>query len=176
MLLHHFLLTQRRLRPLRYLITAPLSLRLDAVETVLLQLFDFTTEVRVYVFLKTSMAPDHVVLAQEIVTLNAQNQHQAAAKVRVRRQGQPSSPPPPSSSPPSTLCPLPLQLFPGQLPPTTSHVILHVQSAEINQHLSVPVSRTNGFLFIQTDKPLYTPHQSSERRPPRSRAAAPHLD
>lgn len=69
---------------LRYLITAPLSLRLDAVETVLLQLFGFTEEVTVYVFLKTSMAPDHVVLAQEVVTLNATNHHQAAAKVQVR--------------------------------------------------------------------------------------------
>ncbi|XP_034396896.1 complement C5 isoform X2 [Cyclopterus lumpus] len=120
-----------------YLVTAPLSLRLDAVETVLLQLFGFTNEVTVYVFLKTSMAPDHVVLAQEVVTLNAQNHHQAAAQV---------------------------QLHPGQLGRSVSHVILHVQSAEINQHLSVSVSRTNGFLFLQTDKPLYTPLQSVKVR------------
>jgi len=66
-------------------VTAPLSLRLDAVETVLLQLFGFMNEVKVYVFLKTSMAPDHVVLAQEVVTLNAQNHHQATAQVQVRR-------------------------------------------------------------------------------------------
>ncbi|KAK2838185.1 hypothetical protein Q5P01_015397 [Channa striata] len=66
-----------------YMITAPLSLRLDAVETVLLQLFGFSEEVRVYVFLKTSMAPNHVVLAQEVVNLNAQNNYQAAAKVRL---------------------------------------------------------------------------------------------
>ncbi|XP_011613600.2 complement C5 isoform X1 [Takifugu rubripes] len=120
-----------------YLITAPLSLRLDAMETVLLQLFGFTNEVRVYVFLKTSMAPDHEVLAQEAITLNTQNHHQATAKVR---------------------------LYPGRLPRTMSHVILHVQSAEINQHLSIPVSRTNGFLFIRTDKPVYTPHQSIKVR------------
>uniref|UniRef100_A0A3Q3ILA5 NTR domain-containing protein n=1 Tax=Monopterus albus TaxID=43700 RepID=A0A3Q3ILA5_MONAL len=88
-------------------------------KTVLLQLFGFSEEVTAYVFLKTSMAPNHVVLAQEVVTLNAQNQHQAAAKVRV---------------------------------------------TEVNQHLSVAVSRTNGFLFIQTDKPLYTPHQSVKVR------------
>ncbi|XP_078027275.1 complement C5 [Epinephelus lanceolatus] len=120
-----------------YLITAPLSFRLDAVETVLLQLFGFTDEVTVYVFLKTSMAPDHVVLAREVVTLNTKNNHQAAAKVKLR---------------------------PGQLDKSVSHVILHVQSAEVNQHLSVSVSRTNGFLFIQTDKPLYTPHQSVKVR------------
>lgn len=61
-----------------------------------------------------------------------------------------------------TLCVSLLQLFPNQLEKSLTHVILHVQSAEINQHLSVPVSRSNGFLFIQTDKPLYTPHQSGE--------------
>ncbi|KAM9858664.1 complement C5 [Aulostomus maculatus] len=120
-----------------YLVTAPLSVRLDAMETVLLQLFGFSEEVRVYVFLKTSMALDHVILAKEIVTLNTQNHHQAAAKVRI---------------------------FPGQLDKSVGHVILHIQSAEINQHLSVPVSRDNGFLFIQTDKPLYTPQQSVKVR------------
>ena len=53
------------------------------METVLLQLFGFSEEKMVYVFLKTSMAPDHVVLAREVVTLNTHNHHQAAAKVRV---------------------------------------------------------------------------------------------
>ncbi|KAK5910587.1 hypothetical protein CesoFtcFv8_004410 [Champsocephalus esox] len=120
-----------------YLITAPLALRLDAVETVLLQLFGFTEEVHVHVFLKTSMAPDHRVLVREAVTLNAQNQHQAPARVKLRL---------------------------GQLDKSASHVILHVQSAEINQHLSISVSRTNGFLFVQTDKPLYTPHQAVKVR------------
>ncbi|CAJ1069578.1 complement C5 isoform X1 [Xyrichtys novacula] len=120
-----------------YLITAPLSLRLGAVETVLLQLFDFTQEVRVYVFLKTSMGRDQVVLAREVVTLNAQNNYQAVARVR---------------------------LLPDQLDKSVSHVILHIQSAEISQHLSIPVSRSNGFLFIQTDKPLYTPNQSVKVR------------
>ncbi|XP_026177274.1 complement C5 [Mastacembelus armatus] len=120
-----------------YLITAPLSLRLDAFETVLLQLFGFSEEVRAHVFLKTSMAPNHVVLAREVVVLNTQNNYQAAAKVR---------------------------LYPGQLDKSVKNVILHVQSTEINQHLSVPVTRINGFLFIQTDKPLYTPHQGVKVR------------
>lgn len=91
---HHFLFhhhVEDVRSSLRYLITAPLSLRLDAVETVLLQLFGFTDQVRVYVFLKTSMAPDHVVLAQEVVTLDTQNHHQAAAKLRVRHDTQSES-------------------------------------------------------------------------------------
>ncbi|XP_070760148.1 complement C5 [Enoplosus armatus] len=120
-----------------YLITAPLSLRLDAVETVLLHLFGYTDEVEIYVYLKTSMAPNHVVLVQEVVTLNAANNHQATAQVR---------------------------LHPGKLDKSVNDVILHVQSDHFNNHLSVPVSRTNGFMFIQTDKPLYTPHQSVKVR------------
>ncbi|XP_068617056.1 complement C5 [Brachionichthys hirsutus] len=123
--------------PRSYLITAPLSLRLDAEENVVVQLFGFTDQVDVYVFLRTSMAPNHVVLAKKMVTLNPQNHYQAAAKVR---------------------------LYTGQLHQSVDHVILHVQSREINQHLSVPVSRANGYLFIQTDKPLYTPHQSVKVR------------
>uniref|UniRef100_A0A3Q3BGX5 Complement C5 n=1 Tax=Kryptolebias marmoratus TaxID=37003 RepID=A0A3Q3BGX5_KRYMA len=120
----------------QYLITAPLSLHLDAMETVFLQLFGFTSEVSVYVFLKTSMAPDQKILSQDVVRLNSLNSFQGVANVRVGSD--------------------------------VDHVVLHVQSDQINQHLSVPVSRTNGFLFIQTDKPLYTPHQKGENPTPSS--------
>ncbi|XP_055367268.1 complement C5 isoform X2 [Betta splendens] len=118
-----------------FLITAPLSLRLDAQERVVVQVFGFSEPVTVYVFLKTSMAPNHAVLAREAVTLNSQNKYQADAKVRLR-----------------------------QLDKSLTQVVLHVQSPEINQHVFIPVSRTNGFLFIQTDKPLYTPDQSVKVR------------
>lgn len=52
---------------------------------MLLQLFEFSEPVTVYVFLRTSMAPNHVVLAETAVNLNAQNNYQATAKLRVRR-------------------------------------------------------------------------------------------
>uniref|UniRef100_A0A3B3X8U0 Anaphylatoxin-like domain-containing protein n=1 Tax=Poecilia mexicana TaxID=48701 RepID=A0A3B3X8U0_9TELE len=120
-----------------FLITAPLSVCLDAVETVFVQLFGSSTEETVYVFLKTSMARDHRELSKDSLRLNSQNNYQGVAKVR--------------------LLPLPENK-------NLNHVILHVQSNGINRHLSIPVSRSNGFLFIQTDKPLYTPHQKVKVR------------
>uniref|UniRef100_A0A3B5MI93 Anaphylatoxin-like domain-containing protein n=1 Tax=Xiphophorus couchianus TaxID=32473 RepID=A0A3B5MI93_9TELE len=118
-----------------FLITAPLSVCLEAVETVFVQLFGSSTEETVYVFLKTSMAPDHRELSKDSLRLNSQNNYQGVAK----------------------LLPLPENK-------DLNHVILHIQSNGINRYLSIPVTRSNGFLFIQTDKPLYTPHQKVKVR------------
>uniref|UniRef100_A0A3B5MIA9 Anaphylatoxin-like domain-containing protein n=1 Tax=Xiphophorus couchianus TaxID=32473 RepID=A0A3B5MIA9_9TELE len=118
-----------------FLITAPLSVCLEAVETVFVQLFGSSTEETVYVFLKTSMAPDHRELSKDSLRLNSQNNYQGVAKVRVRNPSE-----------------------------DLNHVILHIQSNGINRYLSIPVTRSNGFLFIQTDKPLYTPHQKVKVR------------
>ncbi|KAF6715641.1 Complement C5 [Oryzias melastigma] len=121
----------------QYLVTAPSSFRVDALETVFVQLFGYTSEVTVFVFLKDSMAPGHTVLSRDVLILNANNKYQALANV---------------------------QLYPNVLKKDIQKVVLHVQSDEINSHVLVPVSRNNGFLFIQTDKPLYTPHQKVKVR------------
>ncbi|KAK7899565.1 hypothetical protein WMY93_020418 [Mugilogobius chulae] len=89
-----------------FLVAAPLSFRLDAVEKVVLQVFGFSDPVTVYVFVRKTM------------------------------------------------------LFTEQVDDTMDHVILHVQSESFNQNIRVPLSRTNGFLLVQTDKPLYTPQQT----------------
>uniref|UniRef100_A0A3P9KV19 Anaphylatoxin-like domain-containing protein n=1 Tax=Oryzias latipes TaxID=8090 RepID=A0A3P9KV19_ORYLA len=123
-----------RVQHCRYLVTAPSSFRVDAVETVFVQLFGYTREVTVFVFLKDSMAPNHKLLSRDVLTLNANNKFQALANVQVRNS-------------------LDIQ-----------KVVLHVQSDEINNHVFVPISRSNGFMFIQTDKPLYTPHQNVKVR------------
>ncbi|XP_077570688.1 complement C5-like [Stigmatopora nigra] len=120
-----------------YLVSTPIALHVDAEETVLVQMFGLTQEVNVYVFIKTSMAPDHQILSRQMMSLNTENHHQAIVSVRI---------------------------FSDQLESTAAHVILHVQSVLINQHLLLPVSRQNGFLFIQTDKPLYTPLQNVKVR------------
>uniref|UniRef100_A0A3P9H4Z3 Complement C5 n=1 Tax=Oryzias latipes TaxID=8090 RepID=A0A3P9H4Z3_ORYLA len=124
-------------QPKSYLVTAPSSFRVDAVETVFVQLFGYTREVTVFVFLKDSMAPNHKLLSRDVLTLNANNKFQALANV---------------------------QLYPNVLTKDIQKVVLHVQSDEINNHVFVPISRSNGFMFIQTDKPLYTPHQNVKVR------------
>ncbi|CAL8343814.1 unnamed protein product [Lota lota] len=120
-----------------YLVTAPKYLRLDAVETVLVQLFGYTQQVELYVILKSTMAPDTVRYSEERLVLNQANNYQAAAKV---------------------------QVFPKDLVKGATHVILLVQGAAINDHRRIEISRSNGFMFIQTDKPLYTPEQSVKVR------------
>uniref|UniRef100_A0A665VUW4 Alpha-2-macroglobulin bait region domain-containing protein n=1 Tax=Echeneis naucrates TaxID=173247 RepID=A0A665VUW4_ECHNA len=112
-----------------YLITAPSSWCLDASETVLIQMFEFTQPVTVEVSLKTTA---QVLLTREVVNLNARNNFQAIARVRVDK--------------------------------SVTHVLLHVQSSVMTHELRIPLTRSNGFLFIQTDKPLYTPHQSVKVR------------
>lgn len=118
-----------------FLVVAPRSFRLDATEKVVVQLFGFTEPVNVYVFLKKTMADMHMV--QQMVTLTAQNQHQGEVHLR---------------------------LLPENVNDKMNQVVLHVISDAINHHVLVPISRSNGFMFIQTDKPLYTPQQNVKVR------------
>ncbi|XP_030213975.1 complement C5 isoform X26 [Gadus morhua] len=120
-----------------YLVTAPTSLRLDAVETVLVQLFGFTQPVELYVILKSTQGSQSVKYSEERLTLNQANNYQAAAKVQV----------------------LPKDLVEG-----ASNVVLLVQGSGINDQRVIDISRSNGFMFIQTDKSLYTPEQSVKVR------------
>ncbi|CAL1615452.1 unnamed protein product [Knipowitschia caucasica] len=113
-----------------FVVVAPLSFRLDAMERVVVQVFGFTETVPVSVFVRKSMA-DPPIQQQEVV-LTAANHHMGEAQIR---------------------------LFPKDVDDSMDHVILHVRSGSFNQHVSVRLSRTNGFLLVQTDKPLYTPRQ-----------------
>uniref|UniRef100_A0A4W5LEG8 Complement C5 n=1 Tax=Hucho hucho TaxID=62062 RepID=A0A4W5LEG8_9TELE len=121
-----------------YLITAPKLLRLDASEKVVIQLFGYTQEANVHVYLKSSMDAAHIKYADQFVTLNTQNGFQEAVTLRI---------------------------FPSTFLKDATHAYLEVIVPEqFAQHVKIPVSRKNGFLFIQTDKRIYTPEQSVKVR------------
>ncbi|XP_071013377.1 complement C5 [Oncorhynchus clarkii lewisi] len=121
-----------------YLITAPKLLRLDASEKVVIQLFGYTQEANVHVYLKSSMDASHIKYADQFVTLNTQNGFLEAVTLRI---------------------------FPSTFLKDATHAYLEVIVPEqFAQHVKIPVSRKNGFLFIQTDKGIYTPEQSVKVR------------
>ncbi|KAI1900562.1 hypothetical protein AGOR_G00051200 [Albula goreensis] len=119
-----------------YLVTAPKILRLDAAEKVVVQLFGYEQDSVFIVSLKSH--PDKKkTFATESITLTAKNGYQGAATLR---------------------------LFPTDLPKDVTMVYLEARSSDFTMGEKLPVSRNNGFLFIQTDKPLYTPEQSVKVR------------
>ncbi|XP_036453933.1 complement C5 isoform X2 [Colossoma macropomum] len=119
-----------------YLITAPKLWRVDSTETVLVQLFGYDQETTVNLYIKDSLAKDAKIFASQTVKLNAQNYYQAAATLRI---------------------------FQG-IRKEDTEVYLEAMSGSFSTHIIIPLSRENGFLFIQTDKPLYTPEQKVEVR------------
>ncbi|XP_043096088.1 complement C5 [Puntigrus tetrazona] len=120
-----------------YLITAPKLLRLDASEKVLVQLFGYEQELTVHLYLKNTLAPDHKEYASQSLKLNAANNYQASASLRI---------------------------MPTDFPKEDTYVYLQAVSSAFSAHEKIPVTTVNGFLFIQTDKPLYTPEQQVQVR------------
>ncbi|KAJ8379726.1 hypothetical protein SKAU_G00005040 [Synaphobranchus kaupii] len=119
-----------------YLVTAPKILRLDAAETVVIQLFGYEQDSTVTVSLK-SYPDKKETFATESVKLTAEKGHQGVVTLR---------------------------LLPTDFPKDATNVFLEAWSSEFTKEEKLPVSRDNGFLFIQTDKFLYTPGQSVKVR------------
>lgn len=52
--------------------------------------------------------------------------------------------------------------MPADFPKEDKFVYLQAISSAFSAHEKIPVTTMNGFLFIQTDKPLYTPEQEGQ--------------
>ncbi|XP_051962068.1 complement C5-like isoform X2 [Xyrauchen texanus] len=120
-----------------YLITAPKLLRLDASEKVVVQLFGYDQETKVDLYLKRTLAIKDKVYAFQSLKLNALNDYQDAATLRIMSR---------------------------DFPKEDKSVYLEAISNGFKKHIIIPVTTVNGFLFIQTDKHIYTPEQEVKVR------------
>ncbi|XP_068105339.1 complement C5-like [Hyperolius riggenbachi] len=123
-----------------YLVTAPRKWRIGAQETVLIQMFDWTVDLSVKISL-LSYPDKRTTYASESVTLTSGNKHQAKVS---------------------------LQIVPKDLPQKAGgekqYVVLQALGQGLKAEQQVLVTYENGFLFIQTDKAIYTPDQSVKIR------------
>ncbi|XP_041050089.1 complement C5 [Carcharodon carcharias] len=122
-----------------YLITAPKIFRVGAAETVVIQTYGYTNSLRILITLRSF--PDRTkIFAEEMVTINEENGFQGSSHVTI---------------------------LPKDLPRKKNekqYVYLRAHSPDFTQEEKVPVSYQNGLLFVQTDKPVYTPDQSVKFR------------
>uniref|UniRef100_A0A4W3JHS6 Complement C5 n=1 Tax=Callorhinchus milii TaxID=7868 RepID=A0A4W3JHS6_CALMI len=122
-----------------YLITAPKILRVGASETVVAQTYGYNHEFAISISLKSY--PDRrTVYAETVLILNESNKFQAASTLTILPKAFPISKDKPQ------------------------YVYLAASSSDFTKEEKVPVSHQNGLLFIQTDKPVYTPDQSVKIR------------
>ncbi|XP_078082513.1 complement C5 [Mustelus asterias] len=117
-----------------YLVTAPKVFRVGATETVVVQSYGYTNSLFIAIILKSY--PDRSkIFANGGVTINKENGFQGSLK---------------------------LTILPKDLPrkkKEKQYVYLQATSADFHQEEKVPVTYENGLLFVQTDKPVYTPDQ-----------------
>ncbi|NXW86151.1 CO5 protein, partial [Alopecoenas beccarii] len=122
-----------------YVLTAPKIFRAGASEKVVVQAFGFEKEFPVNIAIKSF--PDKLtVYSSGRISLTPANKFQDAAT---------------------------LTLQPTDLPRTedsVNYMYLEAVSPHFTRLKKIPVSYENGFLFIHTDKPIYTPDQSVKVR------------
>ncbi|XP_075179021.1 complement C5-like [Anomaloglossus baeobatrachus] len=117
----------------------PREWRVGAQETVLVQAFGYRENLPMTISLLTY--PDkRKTFHSQSVELNSGNNYQGQVTLQI----------------------LPVD-FPRKIG-TTQFVYLQAQSSSFTKVQQVPVSHLNGFLFIQCDKPVYTPEQSVKVR------------
>uniref|UniRef100_A0A8C0EEB8 Complement C5 n=1 Tax=Bubo bubo TaxID=30461 RepID=A0A8C0EEB8_BUBBB len=123
----------------RYVLTAPKIFRVGASEKVVIQAFDYEKEFTVNIAIKSF--PDKLaVYSSGHISLTPANKFQDAVT---------------------------LTILPTDLPRTENsvkYVYLEAVSPHFTRSKKIPVSYENGFIFIHTDKPVYTPDQSVKVR------------
>uniref|UniRef100_A0A8C4JZU6 Complement C5 n=1 Tax=Dromaius novaehollandiae TaxID=8790 RepID=A0A8C4JZU6_DRONO len=124
---------------LQYVLTAPKIFRIGASEKVVVQAFGYEKEFPVNIAIRSF--PDKLVAySSGYISLTPAKKFQGAVT---------------------------LTLQPADLPRTANsvqYVYLEAVSPHFTRLKKIPVSYKNGFLFIQTDKPIYTPDQSVKVR------------
>uniref|UniRef100_UPI00398F0153 complement C5 n=1 Tax=Pristiophorus japonicus TaxID=55135 RepID=UPI00398F0153 len=122
-----------------YLVTAPKILRVGASETVVFQIFGYTEPLFISIHLVSY--PDRgKIFDKGSVEVNEGNGFQGSVRL--------------------TISPKDLPRKKGE----KQSVYLRVLSQDFTKEEIVPVSYHNGLLFVQTDKPVYTPDQSVKFR------------
>ncbi|XP_022434572.1 complement C5 isoform X2 [Delphinapterus leucas] len=122
-----------------YVISAPKVFRVGASENIVIQVYGYTEEFDATISIK-SYPDKKFTYSSGHVILSTVNKFQNSALLTIQ----------------------PKQLSGGQDP--VSHVYLDVVSKHFSKSKKMPITYDNGFLFIHTDKPVYTPHQSVKVR------------
>ncbi|KFO24124.1 Complement C5 [Fukomys damarensis] len=122
-----------------YVISAPKILRVGAFENIVIQVYGYTEAFDATISLK-SYPDKKISYSSGYVNLSPENKFQNSAFLTIQ----------------------PKQLSGGQN--TVSHVYLEVVSKHFSKSKKMPITYDNGFLFVHTDKPVYTPHQSVKVR------------
>uniref|UniRef100_A0A8I3WW69 Complement C5 n=1 Tax=Callithrix jacchus TaxID=9483 RepID=A0A8I3WW69_CALJA len=122
-----------------YVISAPKIFRVGASEKIVIQVYGYTEAFDATISIK-SYPDKKISYSSGYVHLSSQNKFQNSAVLTIQ----------------------PKQLPGGQNP--VSYVYLEVVSKHFSKSKKMPITYDNGFLFIHTDKPVYTPDQSVKVR------------
>ncbi|XP_075415152.1 complement C5 [Tenrec ecaudatus] len=122
-----------------YVISVPKIFRVGAAENVVIQVYGYTEAFDATISIK-SYPDKKFQYSSGYVDLSPENKFQNSAILTIQ----------------------PKQLPEGQS--SVSFVYLEVVSKHFSKSKKVPVTYENGFLFVQTDKPVYTPDQSVKVR------------
>ncbi|VTJ53538.1 complement C5 isoform X1 [Marmota monax] len=122
-----------------YVISAPNIFHVGASENIVIQVYGYTEAFDATVSIK-SYPDKKISYSSSYVILSPENKFQNSAILTIQ----------------------PKQLSGEQ--GSVSYVYLEVVSKHFSKSKKMPISYDNGYLFVHTDKPVYTPHQSVKVR------------